>query len=316
MERCAKPGARSVILSEAKRSRRTCFSPLTLARAGQLLPQATFHAIGTAPSLQDSGTNEYLPNLANPTPNIPPSRRFFRRVKGILLRPQSIYRLSLRLKFGAAHLSQPPGPNILNGTLKTRAEWEAAFQNAKLHHVPLHRGPEKNWDHLAAVTTILANTKPSARILDAGAEIYSNVLPALFLYGYRDLFGINLGFPDPTRRGPIRYIPGDLTRTPYPDAHFDAITCLSVIEHGVPLRDYFREMYRLLKPNGLLITSTDYYPTPIDTEGKFAHGTPIKIFSKSEIQAALDLARSAGFETTGDVDLECNEKPIRWELYD
>ena len=50
-------------------------------------------------------------------------------------------------------------------------------------------------------------------ILDAGAEIYSNVLPALFLYGYRDLHGINLGFSDPTRRGPIRYIPGD------PDAH-------------------------------------------------------------------------------------------------
>ncbi len=219
------------------------------------------------------------------------------------------------MKFGAASLSQPPGPNIANGTLKTRAEWEAAFENAKRLHVPLHRGPEKNWDHLAAVTTILANTKKSARILDAGAEIYSNVLPALFLYGYRELYGINLGFTDPTRRGPIRYLPGDLTRTPFPDENFDAITCLSVIEHGVPLPDYFREMYRLLKPNGLLITSTDYYPTPIDTRGKVAHGTPIRIFSKPEIQAALELARSVGFQNTGDVDLECDEKPIRWEPF-
>jgi len=203
----------------------------------------------------------------------------------------------------------------MNGTLKTRAEWEAAFENAKQLHVPLHRGPEKNWDHLAAVTTILTSTNRSARILDAGAEIYSNVLPALFLYGYRDLHGINLGFTDPTRRGPIRYIPGDLTRTPYPDAHFEAITCLSVIEHGVPLRDYFREMYRLLKPNGLLITSTDYYPTPVDTRGKVAHGTPIKIFSKPEIQAALELAGSVGFETTGELDLDCDEKPIHWEPF-
>jgi len=256
-----------------------------------------------------------LSTPATTVDKIPARRRFFRRVKGIVLRPDAIYRLSLRLKFGAAQLSQPPGLNILNATLKARAEWEAAFEHAKQLHVPLHRGPEKNWDHLAAVTTILANTNNSARILDAGAEIYSNVLPALFLYGYRDLFGINLGFPDPTRRGPIRYIPGDLTRTPYPDAHFDAITCLSVIEHGVPLPDYFREMYRLLKPGGLLITSTDYYPTPIDTSGKFAHGTPIKIFSQSEIQAALDLARSVGFETTGDLDLECTEKPIRWEQF-
>lgn len=219
------------------------------------------------------------------------------------------------MKFGAGGLSQPPGPNIMNGTLKTRAEWEAAFENAKRLHVPLHRGPEKNWDHLAAVTTILANTNRSARILDAGAEIYSNVLPALFLYGYRELYGVNLSFTDPTRRGPIRYLPGDLTRTPFPGEYFDAIACLSVIEHGVPLADYFREMYRLLKPGGLLITSTDYYPAPIDTQGKVAHGTPIKIFSRPEIQAALDLARSVGFEMTGKVDLECDERPIRWQPF-
>jgi hypothetical protein len=274
--------------------------------------------------LQHGRSGEYLPNLANSATSpqavtvakVPASRRFFRRVKGIALRPEAIYRLSLRMKFGAGKLSQAPGPNIANGTLKSRAEWEGAFENAKQLHVPLHRGPEKNWDHLAAVTTILANSNRSARILDAGAEIYSNVLPALFLCGYHDLHGINLSFTDPTRRGPIRYIPGDLTRTPYPDGHFDAITCLSVIEHGVPLAEYFREMYRLLKPNGLLITSTDYYPTPVDTRGKFAHGTPIKIFSKSEIQAALNLGRSVGFELTGEVDLDCAEKPIRWEPFE
>ena len=203
----------------------------------------------------------------------------------------------------------------MNGTLKSEAEWAAATEQGRRLHVPLHRGGEKNWDHLAAISVILANTDPSARILDAGAEIYSNVLPALFLYGYHDLHGINLSFTDPTRRGPIRYIPGDLTHTPYADRSFDAIACMSVIEHGVPLDAYFREMYRLLKPNGLLITSTDYYPTPIDTRGQWEHGAPIKIFSQPEIEAALALARSAGFVETGDIDLECEEKPIRWEKY-
>jgi SAM-dependent methyltransferase len=83
----------------------------------------------------------------------------------------------------------------------------------------------------------------------------------------------------------------------------------------VPLESYFREMHRLLKPGGVLITSTDYYPTPVETGGMLAHGAPVKIFSKEEIQAALLLAASIGLKSTGAVDLECAEKPIRWDAY-
>jgi SAM-dependent methyltransferase len=259
--------------------------------------------------------NAISANEQNSDHQIPASRRFFRRVKGALLRPEFLYRLSLRLQYGASGLVQTPGPRIMNGTLQARAEWEAAFEEARRMHVPLHRGPEKNWDHLAAVSTILNHTTLHACILDAGAEIYSNVLPALFLYGYREPHGINLSFTAPTRRGPIRYIPGDLTRTPYYDAYFDAVTCMSVIEHGVPLDAYFREMFRLLKPGGLLITSTDYHPTPIDTRGQAVHGAPIKIFSRPEIEGMLTLAKSIGFEQTGELNLNCTEKPIRWEQF-
>jgi len=111
---------------------------------------------------------------------------------------------------------------------------------------------------------------------------------------------------------PIRYLPGDITRMQFPDGYFDAVACMSVIEHGVPLNGYFQEMHRVLKQGGLLITSTDYYPTPVDTRGQVAHGCPIKIFSKPEIQAALTLAKDTGFELTSDIDLECEERPIRW----
>jgi hypothetical protein len=90
---------------------------------------------------------------------------------------------------------------------------------------------------------------------------------------------------------------------------------MSVIEHGVPLESYFREMHRVLKPGSLLITSTDYYPTAIDTREKMAHGAAIKIFTRPEIQEMLLLAQEVGFESTGDVDLECNERPIRWERF-
>jgi SAM-dependent methyltransferase len=83
----------------------------------------------------------------------------------------------------------------------------------------------------------------------------------------------------------------------------------------VPLEKYFREMHRLLKPGGLLITSTDYYTAPIDTHGMWAHGAPVRIFSKPEIQSALSLAQNIGLKSTGELDLECADKPIRWDAY-
>jgi SAM-dependent methyltransferase len=238
-----------------------------------------------------------------------------KRLKALLLQPELLFRAYLKWNFGAGALTQKPAATLSNGTLKNRAEWEESLRTARHLHLPLHREATKNWDHGAAIATVLANTTPQANILDAGAELYSNILPALFLYGYRNLYGINLDFKFPSRRGPIQYLIGDLTRLPFPDNFFDAVTCMSVIEHGVPLEAYFREMHRVLKPNGLLITSTDYYPTPIDTAGKSAHGAPIRIFTKEEIQRAFALASTVGFDLTGPIDLQADEKPVTWEEY-
>jgi SAM-dependent methyltransferase len=242
-------------------------------------------------------------------------RSLSRRIKSMALQTDTAYRLYLRLLYGAGRPPALPEAPLPNSTLQTRAEWQQALEFGRKLHLPLHRGIEKNWDHLAAVYAIVSRTGPDARILDAGAEFYGNILPALFVYGYRHLYGINLAFTRPARRGPIRYLPGDITRTAFADNDFDAITCMSVIEHGVPLEAYFREMHRILKPGGLLFTSTDYFPTPVDTRGQMAHDAPIKIFTKPEIESALDIAQRCGFELTGPVGLECKERPIRWAQY-
>lgn len=244
------------------------------------------------------------------------SKRLRRRIKSGLLHSEILYRTYLKLKFGASRVDLSPPASLPNAVLQNRAEWQQATSAGRRLHLPLHRSDEKNWDHLAAVNAIVGSTPKTACILDAGAEFYSNVLPALYVCGYRNLYGMNLSFADPARRGPIRYLPGDITHTGFAENCFDAVTCMSVIEHGVPLEPYFREMYRVLKPGGLLITSTDYYPQQIDTTGKSAHGAPIKIFSRSEIEAVLAQARACGLEMTAEINLECRERPVRWDAYD
>jgi SAM-dependent methyltransferase len=235
-------------------------------------------------------------------------------MRSLIFHSESLYRLSLRARFGATD-PRPPQSSLPNQALRNRAAWQQADRLGRQLHLPLHRASEKNWDHLAAVYAILRTFPKTTAIFDAGAELYSNVLPALFACGYRNLYGMNLAFTNAARRGPIRYLPGDITRTGFADASFDAITCMSVIEHGVPLEPYFRESLRILKPGGLLITSTDYYPTPIDTAGKLAYGAPVKIFTKEDVQAMVALATSIGFETTGPIDFACDEPSVRWENY-
>jgi len=249
--------------------------------------------------------------------NTPPaSRLFFRRLRSIIFRSEPLYRLYLQCRYGRAHLaSLPKNAKLPNKVLLSKQECIEAAERGRSLGLPLHRSLENNWDHLEAVYAIVNSVPKSANILDAGAELYSNVLPALFACGFSHLFGMNLSFTFVARRGPIQYLPGDITRTGFRDSFFDAITCMSVIEHGVPLRAYFQEMFRILKPGGILITSTDYYSEPIDTKGQDAYGAPIKIFSRNEVESILSLSAQCGFEVNREISLDCAERPVHWEPY-
>jgi ubiquinone/menaquinone biosynthesis C-methylase UbiE len=75
-------------------------------------------------------------------------------------------------------------------------------------------------------------------------------LPWLCMDGYRRLQAINLTFNKKVRRGPTTHRHGDITHTDYADESFDAIICLSVVEDGVNVESYFKEMWRILNPAG------------------------------------------------------------------
>lgn len=238
------------------------------------------------------------------------------KLQDVLLRTEKGYRIYLKYKWGITKQPKRPSAPWYNTTLKTHQEINNTLEQIKKLGLFPHIDPPKNWDSLAALDYILKTFSLESHILDAGAELYSVILPWLFLYGYRNLLGINLIFNRPIKRGPIRYEFGDVTNTSFKNASFDAITCLSVIEHGINPKAYFKEMSRILKPNGILITSTDYYSYPIDSKGRIAYKTPIHIFSKDEIIEALNTAGEFGLKPINSIDLNCKEKVIKWKEYE
>jgi SAM-dependent methyltransferase len=223
------------------------------------------------------------------------------------------YRLILARDRRAIHRPARPHAPWHNAVLQTELERDYAVDQIRSLGLPVMQDRAKNWDSLAALDCILNNTTPRARVLDAGAELYSVILPWLFLYGYRRLQAINLVFDKPARRGPIVYEYGDITRTQYPPASFDAITCLSVVEHGVDPGAWLTEMSRILKPGGILFTSTDYWETSIDTGGRTAYGVPVRIFSRADVQGILQTAESAGLQPTGPPSFACKDRVVHWQ---
>ncbi len=191
-----------------------------------------------------------------------------------------------------------------------------SFEQVKRLGLPPSADLPKNWDSLAALDLILRTTDTRSRIFDAGGEWYSMIAPWLSLYGYKNLTVGNLVFDKKIRRGTIVYEYSDITRTKFSNGSFDAVTCLSVIEHGVDLNAYLKEMSRIIRDGGILITSVDYYDTPIDTKGQEEYGVPIHIFTKDEITQALELATQYGFSLMSPIELRSAEKVVHWEQYD
>ncbi len=236
--------------------------------------------------------------------------------RNVLERSDAGYRYLLRRRTGASGPHGRPDAPWPCVVLKSQKEVDDAMAQVQRLGLPPLAIPAKNWDSLAALHSILAETKPTDPIFDAGGDGNSVILPWLALYGYENLVMGNLEFEGTHKRGPITYEYADLTATKHPDGYFAAVTCLSVIEHGVPLEAYFREMARLIRPGGLLITSTDYFDTPIDTRGARAYGAPVHVFTAGEIESALKLAKSFGFEQVAPLALESPEKVVSWPEHD
>jgi SAM-dependent methyltransferase len=239
-------------------------------------------------------------------------RKIFR---GLILKTDKGYRSYLTRTFGTSFPPPTPVFPLFSTVLRTNEEHQRCTSIVRSLCLPSHYTPEKNWDSLIALKTVLENVPHSSPILDAGGTTDSVILPWLFAYGYKDLTAINLSIKQPFRYGAVRYCQGDLTHTQYPSGHFKCIICQSVIEHGVDTEDYLREMSRLLCPGGYLVTSTDYWVTPIDTASIRAFGAPFRVFTPAAIRVFVAQAALHGLEPAQDISYGCGERAVTWEEF-
>lgn len=220
-----------------------------------------------------------------------------------------------RLLSEPARLEAVEVPDLLEPTavLDSEAAWRAAVREARRRRLPLHHDRPKNWDAFGALASVLAHTTRDEAVIDAGSARYSPMLPWLRLYGYRNLTGLNLEFGKPTARDGVVFRHGDVTATELVAGSLGAVTCLSVVEHGVPIDAFLTESARILRPGGVLVVSTDYDADPPDTSGRIAYGQPVRIFGPDGIGEMIGAADDVGLRLLGEFRPEHAERPVRWK---
>jgi SAM-dependent methyltransferase len=229
-------------------------------------------------------------------------------------------------------------PNITsmtyNSVLKNLSEVNYAINN--LHSLGLFAHPDKvkSWDTYKMVK-IISEGDRSSFILDVGCN-GSPILSILKRLGFKNLYGCDLF---------LKKIPSTLTEIVYPlyrpiieiyedkafnisiqnlektnfqDKMFDYITSLSVIEHGVNIQNYFKEMNRIMKKGAILLTSTDYWPDKILNIIKTKHNhrnDPDNVFSKEEIEKdVLKAAELNDLILTEPIDFSFENKVVHYNV--
>lgn len=160
----------------------------------------------------------------------------------------------------------------------------------------------KSWDVLSTIDFLEKYVKKDDPVLDIGCYA-SEAIVILHRLGYKDLTGVDLNpnlLKMPYQSG-IRYRIRNFMHTDFKDSSFQAVTAISVIEHGFDGHSLLREISRLLKPGGYFIFSLDYWPEKIDTTDTQLFGMDWKIFSHEELNDFISQSAAYGLFPFGEM---------------
>jgi SAM-dependent methyltransferase len=119
----------------------------------------------------------------------------------------------------------------------------------------LYPGLERNWDDSLFRERILAHMRPESVVLDLGAG--AGILPHMNFRGIgRHICGVDI---DPRVVDNPMLDEGKFAhaqRLPFEENHFDIVFANNVLEHLEDPEPMFREVARVLKPNGVFLFKT------------------------------------------------------------
>jgi SAM-dependent methyltransferase len=166
--------------------------------------------------------------------------------------------------------------------------------------------PGKRWEYPWALQR--ARPEPGARVLDVGCG--NSIFPIyLATQGHR-VTAVDLDFHpglDRMHGVEVEYLEADMTALPLDDEAYDAVFCISVIEHlpeaRIPVA--MQEMRRVLRPGGRLLLTTDYYE---DASADLWYEGPDRRFPVDwgffdEQRLRRFILEAPGLEVEGELDL-------------
>lgn len=193
-------------------------------------------------------------------------------------------------------------------------QWKSWLRRHHLARPGIQIGDElKSWDVLKTAQFIEAHLPKDAAILDIGA-FGSELPPLLWRLGYRRVSGIDLNpaINQMPFAGSIDYRVANFLAAPYADHSFDAVTAISVIEHGFDGEVLATQLARLLRPGGYFIASFDYWPEKISTAGERMFDMSWTIFSRQDVQEFLRVCACHGLTACGPLQFEVPSPPISY----